>query len=619
VRIPRWLTAPAAASALLVALVPQGAVPASAATPRTAAALAKLPQVVPALAAGRWLAGQLLPQGYVPTPAGPDNPDYSSTANTVLALAAADVDPAGAATALRFMEAHLPQYVPIAGADGPGKLALLILDADALGTDPSEFGGTNLITRLLATQQHAGPDAGMFGTEAQVDDYAAGGYQQGLALAALAAAGVHGTSAVDAAVAWLVREECPDGGWTTPDNAVNGCSGSPADFSGPDTNSTALAAEGLAAQGAATPAITARVLAYYRAAQDPDAGWSYFPNTKAVPGATDPDSTALVVQALLALHSSPAGGAWAQGGADPVSALLKFQLGSASGSSSGAFFFPPAPSPANILATYQAAPALAGLALPFGPAGHGYLVAAANGGVSAFGDIHLTGSASGLTLRSPVVGIARTADGPGYRLAAADGGVFAFGGARYLGSAAALPLVKPVVGIAATPDGGGYWLVAADGGVFAYGDARYFGSATALHLTQPVVGIAATPDGLGYWLVAGDGGVFAYGDARYHGSAAGLRLVKPVVGIAATPDGLGYWLVAADGGVFTYGDARYRGSATNQFSVPVVAIAATPDGGGYWLLNEGSGVSAYGDAATYPTAAGLVPASQAVGLATGRP
>ncbi len=70
----------------------------------------------------------------------------------------------------------------------------------------------------------------------------------------------------------------------------------------------------------------------------------------------------------------------------------------------------------------------------------------------------------------------------GYWLVAADGGVFAYGSARFLGSASNLTLRAPIVGMAPTPDGGGYWLVAADGGVFAYGDARFYGSTVGVDL-----------------------------------------------------------------------------------------------------------------------------------------
>ena len=70
-----------------------------------------------------------------------------------------------------------------------------------------------------------------------------------------------------------------------------------------------------------------------------------------------------------------------------------------------------------------------------------------------------------------------TATGNGYWLVAADGGVFRYGDAAYHGSAAGLRLNAPVVGLLPTLEGGGYWLVSADGGIFSYGDATYLGSA----------------------------------------------------------------------------------------------------------------------------------------------
>ncbi len=227
----------------------------------------------------------------------------------------------------------------------------------------------------------------------------------------------------------------------------------------------------------------------------------------------------------------------------------------------------------------------------------GYWLAASDGGVFAYGDAPFFGSAGGLRLNAPVVGLAATGDGGGYWLAASDGGVFAYGDAPFSGSAGGLRLNAPVVGLAATSDGGGYWLAASDGGVFAYGDARFSGSAGGLRLNAPVVGLAATGDGNGYWLAARDGGVFAYGDAPFNGSAGGLRLNAPVVAMAATGDGGGYWLVSSDGGVFAYGDAPFFGSAAGlKLHAPVVGMAVTPDGGGYWLVSSDGGVLAYGDA-----------------------
>jgi len=132
----------------------------------------------------------------------------------------------------------------------------------------------------------------------------------------------------------------------------------------------------------------------------------------------------------------------------------------------------------------------------------GYWEAAKDGGVFNFGDATFYGSMGGKTLNAPVVGIAPTPVAPappgaqsapagkGYWLVAADGGVFNFGDAGFYGSMGGKHLNAPVVGIASTPDGHGYWLVAADGGVFNFGDATFYGSMGGKHLNKPVVGMA---------------------------------------------------------------------------------------------------------------------------------
>ena len=226
--------------------------------------------------------------------------------------------------------------------------------------------------------------------------------------------------------------------------------------------------------------------------------------------------------------------------------------------------------------------------------GPGYRLVAADGGVFAFGD-GFYGSAGGLALEAPVVGIADTASGNGYWLVASDGGVFAYGDARFFGSMGGKHLNAPIVGMASTPDGNGYWLVAKDGGVFAYGDARFFGSMGAKHLNAPIVGMTATADGNGYWLVASDGGVFAYGDGAFLGSMGAVKLHKPVVGMAANPGG-GYWLVASDGGGFSFGAPFFGSTGNLALSRPVVGIRPLPGGGGYWLVGADGGVFTFGGA-----------------------
>jgi hypothetical protein len=545
-----------------------------------------LPQVPSAVAAAQWLTGQMTSGGYI-------SGSVSETVSTLLALAAANVNLPLAQTGLAYVEQNAASYIEVDSADGPGQLSLLILLAHALGADPTNFGGTNLVTRLLATEQTSGPNAGLFGTDTQLTDQYVGTYDQGLALAALKAAGM---TAPAATVSWLQQAQCPNGGWSLPDPTLNACNGDPAQGDGPDTNSSALALQGLAAQGGLTPTIEASALSFLKTGQNSDGGWAYDPNAPDNQQTSDPDSTSEVIQGLLALGLSPDSAQFTVGGNTPTSLLLTFKVTTAP--DTGAFSSPFAtPNTGNLYSTFQAVPALMGLSFPFGPSGSSYWLAGSNGGVYAFGGAPFYGSLGGQTLNKPIVGIAPTINGGGYWLTAADGGVFGFGNAAYLGSMGGKPLNKPVVGIAAGAEGGGYWLVASDGGVFNYGNAGFFGSRGGQSLNAPIVGIAPTPDGGGYWMVASDGGVFNYGDAGFFGSMGGKPLNAPIVGITPTPDGGGYWLVASDGGIFAFGDAGYHGSTGGKpLNAPIAGMGSTPDGGGYWFVASDGGVFTFGDA-----------------------
>jgi len=248
----------------------------------------------------------------------------------------------------------------------------------------------------------------------------------------------------------------------------------------------------------------------------------------------------------------------------------------------------------------------------------GYWMVATDGGIFNYGTAGFFGSAGGIHLNQPIVGMASTADGKGYWLVARDGGIFNYGDAGFYGSAGSIHLNKPIVGMAATPDGKGYWLVASDGGIFNYGDAGFFGSAGAVPLNKPIVGMAASPTAKGYWLVASDGGIFNYGDAKFFGSTGAIHLNQPIVGMAASPSGKGYWMVATDGGIFNYGDAGFFGSTGSiHLNSPIWGVAATPDGKGYWLVATDGGIFNYGDA-TFHGSAGSVHLNQPViGIAPG--
>ena len=554
----------------------------------------QIPQFAAAQSAANWIAGQQAADGSI-------GGSLSTTASAILALAAAHVDTAGAQAALNDMETNANSYITADNADGPGRLANLILDAHAMGVDPTNFGGTNLVARLLATEQTSGPDAGLFGTEQQLAAYDAGTFDQGLIFSALKAVG---QTADAAAVGWLTGQQCSNGGWTVPNQAIGGgCTEDPTGGTGPDNQTTSVVLQGLSAQGALTSVVKAGALNYYTSGQDTDGGWSYEPSSVAQPQQTDSQSTGLVIQALLALGLSPTSSTFTSSGHSPVSALLSFVV--TSGSDAGALGYQDNTS-GNLLATNQDVPILAGLIYGFGPT-NSYWVATANGAVHPFGSAKTYGSPiAGLALNKPIVGMASTLSGLGYWLVASDGGIFNSGNAAFLGSRGGQPLNKPIVGMAATPDGGGYWLVASDGGIFSYGDAAFFGSRGGQPLNAPIVGMAATSDGGGYWLVASDGGIFSYGDAAFFGSRGGQPLNKPIVGMAATPNGGGYWLVASDGGIFSYGGAVFQGSTGGiKLNKPIVGVATTRDGGGYWLIASDGGIFNYGDALFSGSAASL--------------
>jgi hypothetical protein len=545
-RTPLGAAAVGLATLLAAATMTSFAPPAGAASVQP-----QIPQFAVAQAAATWIAGQQAADGSI-------GGSLSTTVNAILALTAAHVDTAGAQAALTDVEANASSYITVDGADGPGQLANLILDAHAMGVDPTNFGGINLVTRLLATEQPtSGTDPGLFGTETQLNDFFVGTFDQGLVFTALKAAG---QTADAAAIGWLTAQQCSSGGWVLPDQTVGGgCAEDPTNFVGADDQTTSLAVQGLVAQGALTSGIEASALSFFSGGQDADGGWSYYPNSGVQPQQTDSQSTGLVIQALLALGLSPTSPTYTSSGHSPVAALLSFVV--TSGSDKGAVGFQDATA-GNLLATNQDVPILAGLIDGFGPT-NSYWVATGSGAVQPFGSAKSFGSLAGSGLNKPIVGMASTMNGLGYWLVASDGGIFTFGDAGFFGSTGGTHLNQPVVGMTATPDGKGYWLVASDGGIFTYGDAAFFGSRGGQPLNKPVVGMAATPDGGGYWLVASDGGIFSYGDAAFWGSTGGITLNQPIVGMIGTRDGGGYWLVASDGGIFNFGDALFSGSAAS--------------------------------------------------------
>lgn len=280
-----------------------------------------------ALGALTWIAGQQQPDGGFPgfSPA--------TTADVVLAICAAGGDPNGflqeGQSPISFLAANAAAL-----AANPGSAAKTVLALVCAGHDPRALAGTDLVA---AVELAADPATGQYGFDLT---------SHALAVFALAATG---RPIPAAALSWLRQAQTPEGGWSW--------SGDPA-AGGADTNSAALALQALAAGGAtaADPAVQAG-LAYLHTQQNADGGFPYA-NPSPYGTDTDANSTAYVIQALVAVGQDPEGAGWTVNGKTPLTALWKLQL------PSGAFEWQ-AGLGENALATYQAVPALMLKAFPF--------------------------------------------------------------------------------------------------------------------------------------------------------------------------------------------------------------------------------------------------------------
>lgn len=184
-----------------------------------------------------------------------------------------------------------------------------------------------------------------------------GAFRQSLALLAHEAAG---TAAPAAAVAWLVGQQCADGGFQAfrPSTSVACTPSDPNAFTGEDTNSTALAALALRSVGRAAEAD--RAIAWLEKARAADGGFPYF-----VGGASDANSTADV---LIALNGAGAPSS-STGPARHFLETLQVGCDGAAASEDGALAFQDYGTGlvANDAATVQSLVALAGSGLPVAP------------------------------------------------------------------------------------------------------------------------------------------------------------------------------------------------------------------------------------------------------------
>lgn len=288
-----------------------------------------------------WLAARVTQGGYVANPDGSGNP--GATVMVGLALAAGGGDARKLDAIAKWLPAHIDAYARSGDADRPGALGRLAMLAAATGRDPNAFGGTapanRLVDRILATRTLAGPYAGML-----ADPSYGGLFNHSLGLLGVATARsltADQRAALASALDFTVAQQCDDGGWQNAPRivlagiALTACSSQ-------DTNAASLAAQALAAHKRA-----ARIdpLGWFAAAANTAGGYGYFPG-----GATDADSTALAVQAVLAWRGNPA---------RAYAALLTLQICAGPAADRGAFAYMKVADGPSLLATTEAVPAVA--------------------------------------------------------------------------------------------------------------------------------------------------------------------------------------------------------------------------------------------------------------------
>ncbi len=184
---------------------------------------------------------------------------------------------------------------------------------------------TTLLPLSAAESAAAAPlPAGLYGAADPTYD---GVWRQSYAFVALHSAGV---TPAPAAVGWLTGQQCADGGFPS----YRADTAKPCAAKSEDTNATGIAVQALTVLGGHQDAV-AKATGWLKTVQNPDGGWSYNPG-----GASDPDSTAIVIGSLQAAGIHP-DTVVAKGGKTVFGALRGFQFGcAAKAADRGSFGYP---------------------------------------------------------------------------------------------------------------------------------------------------------------------------------------------------------------------------------------------------------------------------------------
>lgn len=159
---------------------------------------------------------------------------------------------------------------------------------------------------------------------------------------ALLALNAAGAPVENKAINTLNSVQIADGSWSFTGDTSAGAG---------DTNTTALVVQALVAIGQGKSEAVTKALIYLQSQQNSDGGFPYS-KASSYGSATDANSTGLVIQAIVATGGNPTAAPWATATGNPLSALLSLQ------NASGAFRYDAATPDDNAFATYQATPAL---------------------------------------------------------------------------------------------------------------------------------------------------------------------------------------------------------------------------------------------------------------------
>ncbi|MFV2019256.1 LPXTG cell wall anchor domain-containing protein [Micromonospora sp. LOL_023] len=260
-----------------------------------------------AQAGSHWLSGQLV-DGGLPGFVGSD---WGLTIDALFALRATGTELAAVAAITEALAANADGYAAIRTEMGDfvtgGSTAKVLLAAVAAGVDPTDFGGHDWRQRtldLIYGTDHGTRTGWLY--DRNLDTTAGSNlFGQSLAVIGLARSGGVPQPVVD----FLVKQQCPGGGFRLyPSAAGNACSADPATEQSMEVDATAMAVQALLAAADAGASGTAEPLAaatsWLLSVQAADgsfngSGFTNYPNT---------NSTGLAGQALAAAGEHTAAG-----------------------------------------------------------------------------------------------------------------------------------------------------------------------------------------------------------------------------------------------------------------------------------------------------------------------